>query len=47
VATLAREHDLDLDSHMDAEVCPECQDGILHHAEGCSACSDCGFSPCS
>jgi ribonucleoside-diphosphate reductase alpha chain len=47
VATLAREHGFDLNEHMDGEVCPECQEGILHQTEGCAICPECGFSPCS
>jgi ribonucleoside-diphosphate reductase alpha chain len=47
VAALAREHNFDLDEHMNAGLCPECQEGILHQSEGCAICPNCGFSPCS
>lgn len=31
----------------EAEICPECEDGVLQAQEGCSLCTNCGFSPCS
>lgn len=30
-----------------AELCPECETGVLKAQEGCSLCDNCGYSPCS
>jgi ribonucleoside-diphosphate reductase alpha chain len=28
------------------DLCPDCQNYTLHHAEGCAKCLDCGYSKC-